>query len=123
MSTQSEIKSCEDRRYQAMASADLATLDALLSDDLVYCHSNASLDTKASLIQGIKDKKYPYQRFDRLEENIRTYGDCAVVTGHAHIHLLGANGPRMLNLRYTDVWARGAKGWQMVSWQSTLLPA
>ena len=29
---------------------------------------------------------------------------------------------RSLNLRYTDVWVRRNGAWQMVAWQSTLLP-
>ena len=45
------------------------------------------------------------------------------MAGQARIELLGANGPRTLNLRYTDVWVKGAGGWQMVAWQSTPIPS
>jgi hypothetical protein len=31
--------------------------------------------------------------------------------------------PKTLNSAYTNVWIKGAKGWQMVAWQSTPLPA
>jgi hypothetical protein len=31
--------------------------------------------------------------------------------------------PKLLNSRYTDVWIKGMKGWQMVVWQSTSIPA
>jgi hypothetical protein len=31
--------------------------------------------------------------------------------------------PKVLNSRYTDVWINGAKGWQMVVWQSTAILA
>ena len=31
--------------------------------------------------------------------------------------------PKQLNSRYTDVWRKGPKGWQMVAWQSTPIPA
>ena len=31
--------------------------------------------------------------------------------------------PKLLNSRYTNVWIKGAKGWQMVVWQSTPIPA
>ena len=50
---QGEIRSCEDRRFEAMVAADLPSLGRLLGDDLVYTHSGASVDTKASLIEGI----------------------------------------------------------------------
>src|SRR5271165_7117141 len=38
------------KRMVAMAEKDVATLNALLADDLVYTHSSARLDTKQSLI-------------------------------------------------------------------------
>jgi hypothetical protein len=31
--------------------------------------------------------------------------------------------PTLLNSRYTDVWRKEPKGWQMVAWQSTPIPA
>ncbi len=57
-SSQGEIRSCEDRRFQAMIAADVATLEGLLGDDLVHTHSSASVDTKASLIEGIWTKRF-----------------------------------------------------------------
>jgi hypothetical protein len=38
------------KRMTAMAEKDLATLNAVLADDLIYTHSSARLDTKKSLI-------------------------------------------------------------------------
>ena len=38
------------KRMNAMAQKDIATLNGLLSDDLVYTHSTGRLDTKHSLI-------------------------------------------------------------------------
>jgi hypothetical protein len=40
----------DKKRMTAMAQRDIATLNGLLGDDLVYTHSNARLDTKQSLI-------------------------------------------------------------------------
>ena len=45
-----EIRELENRRYQAMTDADIATLDELLSADLVYGHSDASRDSKQSYL-------------------------------------------------------------------------
>jgi ketosteroid isomerase-like protein len=51
------------------------------------------------------------------------HGDCAVITGRVRIELLSEGKPKMLNSAFTNVWIKGAKGWQMVAWQSTPLPA
>ena len=113
-----EIRSLEDRRFRAMVGGDAAALEELLADDLVYTHSSASVDTKASLIESITSRR-PYQQVERSDEQIRLYGDAAVVNGQARIEL---RGPRTLNLRYVDVWVRRGGRWQMVAWQSTPIP-
>lgn len=116
--SQAEISALEEQRFQAQVAGDTAALERLLSDGLVYTHSSASVDTKASFIQAIRDRR-PYQKVERSGEEVRLHGDTAVVTGQARIDL---NGGQQLNLRYTDVWVKGADGWQMVAWQSTRLP-
>ncbi|MBL8674563.1 MAG: nuclear transport factor 2 family protein, partial [Rhodospirillales bacterium] len=40
----------DKRRMDAMGKKDVATLKALIADDLIYTHSSARIDTKASLI-------------------------------------------------------------------------
>ncbi len=41
------------KRMQAMAKKDIATLESVLADDLIYTHSSARLDTKRSLIDAM----------------------------------------------------------------------
>ena len=116
-----EIRGLEDERFRAMVAADVAALERLLGDELVYTHSNASVDTKASLIESIRTRR-PYQKIESPEREVRLFGDSAVVSGRARIELGGPT-PRVLNARYTDVWVKGSSGWQMVAWQSTPIPA
>lgn len=117
------IKQLEDQRYAAMCAADAATLDKLLADSLVYTHSYGGADSKASYLEGIRAKKWIYRKIERPKENIQVHGDCVIVTGQVRIELLSEGKPKTLNSAYTDVWIKGAKGWQMVAWQSTPLPA
>ena len=44
------------QRMTAMAQRDVATLNALIADELVYTHSSARLDTKQSLIEQHADR-------------------------------------------------------------------
>ena len=118
---QAEVHASEDRRYAAMVAADAAALEQVLADDMIYTHSNSSVDTKASLIELIRSGRSVYRKIERPEEKIRVYGQSAVVTGQARIEL-GGGSPRTLNLRYTNVWVKNPAGWQMVAWQSTRLP-
>jgi len=120
---QAMIRELEDRRFRAMCEADASKLDELLADSLVYTHSSAATDSKSSYIAGIRTKKWEYKRVERPVEDIQVYGDCAVVTGEAKIDVLVGSNPRSIHNRYLDVWVKGGKGWQMVAWQSTPIPA
>jgi ketosteroid isomerase-like protein len=117
------IRKLEDQRYKAMCEADATTLDKLLADSLVYTHSYGGADSKASYLDGVRANKWVYRKIERPKENIQMHGDCAVVTGQVRIELLSDGKPKTLNSAYTNVWIKGPKGWQMVAWQSTPLPA
>ena len=67
---------------------------------------------------------FKYLKIERTVEAMQVYGDSAVVvTGHLKMDAVVEGQPRLLNSRYTDVWIKGPKGWQMVVWQSTPIPA
>jgi ketosteroid isomerase-like protein len=127
MSTDSKsrtaIRELENRRYQAMCEGDTKTLGELLADSMVYTHSTAATDSKASYLEGVRAKKWSYRKIERPVEDIQVHGDCAVVTGRVRIDIVVDGNPKILNSRYTNVWVKGEKGWQMVAWQSTPLPA
>jgi ketosteroid isomerase-like protein len=113
------IRQLEDRRYQAMCEADAKTLEELLADSLVYTHSYGGADSKQAYLDGIRGKKWNYRKIERPVEDIQVHGDCAIVTGQVRIDLVSDGQAKQLNSRYTNVWVKGAKGWQMVAWQST----
>jgi ketosteroid isomerase-like protein len=120
--TRDTIRLLEARRYRAMCEADAATLEQLLADSLVYTHSYGGADSKASYLDGIRSKKWVYRNIERPIEDIQVHNDSAVVTGQVRIELLSDGKPKTLNSRFTNVWVKGAQGWQMVAWQSTPLP-
>jgi ketosteroid isomerase-like protein len=116
------IRQLEDRRFRAMVEADAAALEELLADSMVYTHSSATTDGKAGYIAGVRSKKWQYRKIDRPVEDIQVHGDCVIVTGQVRIDILIDGKPKIMNSRYTDVWVKGAKGWQMTAWQSTPIP-
>ena len=122
MSDQDAIRKLEDRRYQAMCEGDIATLEKLLADSLVYTHSYGGADSKASYLAGVRSKRWQYRKVERPVEDIQVFGDCALVTGHVRIDLIADGAPKMLESRFTNVWIRRGGAWQMVAWQSTSTP-
>ena len=112
----------DKKRMQAMAAKDIATLDALLADDLVYTHSSARLDTKHSLIANMKSGATVYSAVEPSQVRAQDLGDAVIPTGVARIKV-SANGKDLdFRVRFTDAYAKRSGRWQMVTWQSTRLP-
>jgi ketosteroid isomerase-like protein len=110
------------KRMQAMAQKDIATLNSVLADDLVYTHSSARLDTKQSLIGNMQSGATVYQSVEPSDVKAQDLGDAVVLTGTARIQVTSNGTPNAFSVRFTDVYAKRNGGWQMVTWQSTRLP-
>ncbi len=110
------------RRMEAMARKDIATLNELISDDLVYTHSSARLDTKQSLIGAMESGQTVYTAVVPSDVKAQDYGDTVVLTGSARISVNSGGNAMNFGVRFTDVYVNKGGRWQMVTWQSTRLP-
>ncbi|MDI1287758.1 MAG: nuclear transport factor 2 family protein [Reyranella sp.] len=111
------------KRMKAMAAKDTATLEAVLADDLIYTHSSARLDTKRSLIDAMVKGTTVYTGIEASDVKAQDLGDTVVLTGIAQIKVVSGGTPNAFGVRFTDVYTRRNGSWQMVTWQSTRLPA
>ena len=117
------IMDLDRKRMRAMAAKDVETLESLLADDLIYTHSSARLDTKRSLIQAMVSGTTVYTGVKPSDVKAQDLGDTVVLTGIAHIEVVSNGTPIAFGVRFTDVYTRRDDRWQMVTWQSTRLPA
>jgi ketosteroid isomerase-like protein len=112
----------DKKRMTAMAQKDIATLNALVADDLVYTHSSARLDTKQSLIGNMEAGSTVYTAVEPSDVKAQDLGDTVVLTGSCRISVMSGGRPNSFSVRFTDVYANKGGRWQMVAWQSTRLP-
>jgi ketosteroid isomerase-like protein len=117
------IVALDKKRMQAMAEKDFATLNAVLADDLIYTHSSARLDTKQSLIGNMQSGATVYTSVEPSEVKAQDLGDTVVLTGIAQIKVVSNGKPNAFGVRFTDIYTKRNGRWQMVTWQSTRLPA
>ena len=117
-----EIIALENRRIEAMTKQDGEALGEILADDLIYTHSTARMENKAEHIANITSGRPKYVSIDRQDVMVRQYGDTAVVTGHAKMHVNANGRDNKFEVRFIDVYAKRQGVWQMVAWQSTKLP-
>jgi ketosteroid isomerase-like protein len=109
------------KRMSAMAEKDVATLRAVLADDLVYTHSSARLDTKQSLIGAMESGATVYTAVEPSDVKAHDCGDAVILTGKARIGVTSGGKPMSFGVRFTDVYVKRGGQWQMVAWQSTRL--
>jgi len=112
----------DKKRMTAMAQKDIATLNSLLSDDLIYTHSTARVDTKQSLIGNMESGSTVYTAVEPSDVKAQDLGDAVVLTGSCRISVTAQGRPNSFSVRFTDVYANKGGQWQMVTWQSTRLP-
>lgn len=119
---ETEIRQLDAGRVDALLKNDLKALEQLFAEDMVYVHSAGKIDTKkpylASLAAG--NLTYISIRYDPAPGVLVAGRETAVVTGLATIEFKTKAG--QLNKRVlttTTVYARGATGWKVVSYQAT----
>lgn len=117
-----KIIELDRQRMEAMAKKDIATLNAVISDNLVYTHSSARLDTKQSLIGAMESGTTVYTSVVPSDVVAQDLGTAVVLTGAARIGVTSNGNPRSFGVRFTDVYVNNGGQWQMVAWQSTRLP-
>jgi ketosteroid isomerase-like protein len=120
--TVDEAIAAEDARFKAQMSGDVAAMQRLFGDDLVYIHSSTVQDTKASFIESIRSGTVKYRKMTRGEIRVRTYGCVAIVSGRSDFDVTVKGEDRAMKLLFHAVWAKRAAGVQFISWQATKLP-
>lgn len=116
------IIALDAKRMRATAEKDFAVLNEIIADDLVYVHSSARLDTKASLIGNIQSGSTVYRSLVPSGVKAMDLGDTVVLMGEARIKVFSGGKEMDFGVRFTDIYAKRNGKWQMVVWQSTKLP-
>lgn len=117
-----EIIALEKRRTEAMTKQDAKALEEILADDLSYTHSSGRVETKAEFISNVTTGGTRYRAMEQDDVKVRQYGDTAVVTGFAKVHVESSLGDSKFPIRFIDVYVKRDDVWRMVAWQSTRLP-
>jgi hypothetical protein len=120
--SEDEAQRAEDARYAAQTGNDFAAMDRLFGADLVYIHSSAVVDDKASYIDSMRSGNVKYRVMRRSEVKVRTYGCLAIVSGNANFDVTVKGQDLSVELRFHSIWAKRAGGPQFLSWQATRVP-
>ncbi|WP_019498732.1 nuclear transport factor 2 family protein [Pseudanabaena sp. PCC 6802] len=111
---ETQIRACEARLYAAMRASDVAELDALIADDLLFAGPTGDLATKAMDLELHRTGGTQFHEFVLKELEIRVWSDRFVLAS-AKIFLSGTYLGNAFagDYRYMRVWRKGENGWQI----------
>ena len=122
-SAAARVLAAEDRRFAAMIRADTAALGTMLAADVAYTHSTGDKQDKAAFLRSLGSGELRYTRIAPSERVVRFLSpEAAVVVGRSNMEVASQGRPRSFAIRYLAVYGRTGQDWQLVAWQSTLLP-
>jgi ketosteroid isomerase-like protein len=113
------ILKLEQEWEDALVKSDVAALDRIYADGLIYTHSSGSVDDKATYIGNIKSGVTKYESMKRDDIKVGVYGDAAVVNCHWMVHVTARGNKITTDARYLHVYVKQKGRWRMVAHQST----
>src|SRR5436190_22933799 len=102
---ETQIRACEERLYAAMRASDVAELDALISDDLLFAGPTGELATKAMDLELHRSGSTQFHELTPKELEIRVWSEQFALAS-AKISLSGAYLGQAFagDYRYTRIW-------------------
>jgi ketosteroid isomerase-like protein len=120
MAPEDEVIALEERRADAIGSADLDALADVLADDYLHVLAPGRVVDKAGYIEMIRNGPRRPVRADLL---VRLYGDAAVLTGDLENRIGTADDVRRVIPAFcTQVAVRSDGAWRFVSYILTRKP-
>jgi ketosteroid isomerase-like protein len=113
------ILKVEQEWEDALIQSDIAALDRVYADSLIYTHSSGSVDDKATYIGNIKSGVTKYESMKRDDIKVGVYGDTALVNCHWQVYVTARGDKITTNARYLHVYVKQKGQWRMVAHQAT----
>lgn len=120
--SEGEVVSAEVARYDAQTGDDFVAMDRIIGDDLVYIHSSSVVDDKAAYIASMRSGTVKYRTMRMLDYKVRIYDCLAIMTGTARFEVTVKGSELIVDLRFSEAWAKRGNDLQFISWQATRIP-
>jgi ketosteroid isomerase-like protein len=111
----STIATLEDKLRQAVLSSDVAVLDELIADDLVFTMHTGLVVNKQYDLDAHRSGIFRFTQVKTSDRQIHSYGDCVVVTLKAEMAGSLNDQPFLETYRFTRVWLKRHDRWQIVA--------
>jgi hypothetical protein len=115
-----EILALEHRRRAALVAQDKGELETLLSDELVFTHTNGMCEGKRAFIDSI-GRVVTFQDIVGLEDSIVLHDRVAVISAKlaVTVKVINMAEPIHLQNRILSIWSPESTGWRQLAYQAT----
>lgn len=114
-----EVMKAEDARNQALPKGDVAALEKIYADDLVYTNATGALLTKTQHLSDLKARTLNFKSFKHDDVQATVHGNTGIVTGisTSAVDYKGtvSSSPR----RFVNVYAKQDGRWLCVAHMET----
>ncbi len=119
---ETQIRESETRLYAAMSASNVAELDALIADDLMFSGPTGELATKAMDLELQRTGGTQFHELVPKALEVQVLSE-DVALASAHIFLSGTYLGNTFagDFRYMRVWRRGETGWQVAGGSVTAM--
>lgn len=114
------VRGLERRRIEATRANDVAKLEPLLHDQLIYINSAGQTYSKQQYLEGIRSHALTYDRdFDVHETEVRAFEDLVILAGIMLGHSRLDGEQQVFHFPCIGVWRNDGGHWGMIAWQSS----
>jgi ketosteroid isomerase-like protein len=117
--TEQEIRDIERAFAQAMKQRDIAFLDRLLSDEVIFTNFQGNLTSKAQDLAPFESGDLAITTYEAEDLMIRSYGSTAIANLGLKIEGTFRNEAFSGRYRYTRIYLKQNEQWQVIAAHAT----
>jgi ketosteroid isomerase-like protein len=110
-----EILACEAELRHAQLTGDVAVLDRLLDDSLVFTNIDGTVVGKSDDLSLHRSGRLRITRMDPSDRRLLHLGATSVVSVRMNAEAIMNGVPVTATLQYTRVWHKRTDGWRLVA--------
>lgn len=109
------LATCEAALRRAQLTGDVAVLDQLVDDALVFTGPDGALYSKSDDLDAHRNAWVRITRLDPSDEHVQRFGQIAVISVRMEMAGTFRGEPFAGPFRYTRIWCERPDGWRVVA--------
>lgn len=118
-----EIRRVEAELCKAFETGDAATLRRELDATFTLTNSRGEVSSFAQNLAEVAAREPHYEIFRNHDQNVRLYGDAAIVTGITSVKGTSKGEPFAADFQFTDTYVRRNGRWLLAASHASRLPS